>query len=168
MLRMAYLFVFALLMIAALLIGTKLLYSSRASAMRALAVRFGFRYTKGHPWSVSPGYLPLPTSFRLRGFPLDTMKRTWNVIEGERNGTSLVILDSLLSCGGKRGRYCTFIAVRTDDNPFEETSREEKIAHSNGWTALYRLRFWQIPWTLSIARIEEQVSRLSLTNAPML
>lgn len=83
------------------------------------------------------------------------------MIEGDKNGVRVLILDSTLSMGGKRGRYSTFIALRTDKNPFEDKDAHEKIAHSNGWTALYRLRFWQIPWTLSIQRIEEHLNNLT-------
>jgi len=64
----------------------------------------------------------------------------------------------MLNMGFKSGFYCTFVAARTDGNPFGLISPKERIAHSNGWTALYRFRFWQIPWTLSIQRIEEHVN----------
>jgi hypothetical protein len=67
------------------------------------------------------------------------------VIEGEKNGVKVIVLNSILSMGGKRGRYTTFIAPRTDKNPFGGKEPQEKIAHSNGWTALYRRRYLQIP-----------------------
>jgi hypothetical protein len=92
---------------------------------------------------------------------VNTISRTWNVIEGEKNGVNVLILDSVLDLGVKCGRYCTFIATRTGWNPFGNKSPQEKIAHSDGWTALYPLRFWQIPWTLSIQRIEEHLNGLS-------
>jgi hypothetical protein len=157
-------FVPALLVLAALFTGIRLLYWFRASAMRALALRLGFQYTKGAPtfWFLPKNHVPIPTSFRLRGYPVNTINRTWNVIEGERNGIRILILDSTLGFGGKRGRYCTFIAARTDQNLFGNKGPQEKIAHSNGWTALYRFRFWQIPWTLSIHRIEEHLNSLSM------
>ncbi len=155
-------FVPALLMLTAIFVGIELLYRYRASAMRALAVKWGFQYSKGEPnkWYLPKNHHPKPTSFRLRGYPVDTLNRTWNVIEGKKNGFEILVLDSTLSMGGRKGLYSTFIAVRTDTNPFEDTSPEEKIAHSNGWTALYRLRFWQIPWTLSIRRIEGHLDAL--------
>ena len=150
----------ALLMLIAIFVLIKLLYWYRASAMRALALKCGLQYTKGDPklWYLPKHHRPIPTSFRLRGFPVNTLSRTWNVIEGEKNGISVLILDSTLSMGGNRGRYSTFIAVQSDKNPFEDNDAREKIAHSNGWTALYRLRFWQVPWTLSIQRIEEHLN----------
>ena len=156
-------FVPGLLVLTAIFAGIRLLYWFRASAMRALALRWGFQYTKGDPrfWLPPKDHRPTPTSFRLRGYPVNTISRTWNVIEGEKNGISILILDSILDFGVKRGRYCTFIAARTDQNPFGIKSPQEKIAHSNGWTALYRLCFWQIPWTLSIQRIDGHLDSLS-------
>lgn len=160
-----YRWVPALLVVTVIIVGIKLLLRIRASAMRALAHRLGFQYTEGNSslWFVPKGYRPIPTTFRLRGYPMNTLRRTWNVLEGERNGLKVVIVDSILGLGGKGGgRYCTFIATRTENNPFGDRSDQEKIAHSNGWTALYRLRFWQIPWTLSIERIEEHLDNLKI------
>jgi hypothetical protein len=156
-------FIPGLLLLTAIFAGVRWLYWFRASAMRALALRRNFRYTKGDPrfWFLPKNHRPIPTSFRLRGYPVNTINRTWNVIEGETNGISILILDSTLSFGSKDGRYCTFISARTDQSPFGIKGPQEKIAHSNGWTALYRLRFWQIPWTLSIRRIEEHLNSLS-------
>lgn len=155
-------FVPALLLLTVMFAGIKLLYEFRASAMRGLALKWGFQYSKGEPRMLylPKSHRPKPVSFRLHGYPVDTLNRTWNLIEGEKNGLKILILDSTLSMGGRRGRYSTFIAVRTDTNPFNNEDSEEKIVHSNGWTALYRLRFWQIPWTLSIQRIEEHLEAL--------
>jgi len=165
MLRMALArFVLALFVPTALFAGVGLLYWFRASAMRALALRRGFQYTKGDPplWFVPKDYRPIPTSFRLRGSPVNMISRTWNVIEGEKNGISILILDSILDLGVKKGSYCTFIATRTDQNPFGSKGPQEKIAHSNGWTALYRVGLWQIiPWTLGVQRVEEHLNSLS-------
>lgn len=140
----------------------ELLYVARASAMRSLAVRLGLRYTRGDPrkWYLPKAYKPSPASFRLRGYPVDTLNRMWNVIEGEHGGVKVLIVDATLSMGGKRGRYSTFVATKTDENLFRLRTEPEKIAQSNGWTALYRLRFWQTPWTLSIRRIEEHLASL--------
>lgn len=156
-------FVPPVLFLTVILVGIELLYRFRASAMRALAYRWGFQYQKGEPnkWYLPKNHRPKPTSFRLSGYPVDTLSRTWNLIEGEKNGLKILILDSTLSMGGQRGRYTTFIAVRTDMNPFADDAPDEKIVHSNGWAALYRLRFWQIPWTLSIQRIEEHLESLN-------
>jgi hypothetical protein len=157
------------LLLALVFVGIELLYRSRASAMRTLANKWGFQYSKGEPskWYLPKNHHPKPASFRLHGYPVDTLNRTWNLIEGEKNGLKILILDSTLSMGGRNGRYSTFIAVRTDMNPFDNEAPEEKIVHSNGWTALYRLRFWQIPWTLSIQRIDEHLETLKSPKAPL-
>jgi hypothetical protein len=96
----------------------------------------------------------------VRGTPWNSITRAWNFIEGEKNGVKVLIFDSTLGSGRGKGIYSTFIAVNTDKNPFEYVGPELKIAHSNGWTALYRLRFWQVPWTLSIRCIEEYVENV--------
>ena len=155
-------FVPPLILITLIFAAIKLLYVARASAMRSLAFRLGLRYTRGDPriWYIPKGYKPSPASFRLRGYPVDTLNRMWNVIEGEHGGVNVLIVDATLSMGGKRGRYSTFIATKTDENLFGLRTDPEKIAQSNGWTAIYRLRFWQIPWTLSIRRIEEHLASL--------
>jgi hypothetical protein len=161
--RMNYLrFAPGLLLLAVIFAGIYLIYRLRASAMRALALRLGFQYSKGEPRMLylPKNHCPKPASFRLHGYPVDTLSRTWNIIEGEKNGLKVLILDSTLSMGGRSGRYSTFVAVRTDTNPFENEESDEKIVHSNGWYALYRLRFWQVPWTLSIQRIVEILDTL--------
>ena len=153
----------ALAAIAACYLPLIILFRYRAAAMRTLALKLGFRYSTGRTplWFAPRDYQPIPTSFRLRGWPLNKLSRTWNVIEGEINGVSLIILDSVLNLGFKSGIYCTFIAARSDSNPFVNQSPKEKIAHSNGWTAIYRTNGWLIiPWTLSIERIEEHVHNL--------
>ena len=152
----------ALILLTTIFVGIRLLYGIRASAMRALALKWGFQYSKGQPivFYLPKHHSPKPASFRLHGYPVDTLNRTWNLIEGEKDGLKVLILDSTLSMGGRSGRYSTFIAVRTDMNPFENEAPEEKVVHSNGWFALYRLRFWQLPWTLNIQRIEEHLETL--------
>jgi hypothetical protein len=158
-----YGFVIAFLVLTTCFIGIKLLYLSRAAAMRALAIRSGFQFREGKPYLLylPKNHHPLPASFQVRGSPWNTVTRAWNFIEGEKNGTKVLIFDSTLGSRYRgKGIYSTFIAVRTDKNPFPYAGPELKIAHSNGWTALYRLRFWQIPWTLSIECIEEYLDNV--------
>jgi hypothetical protein len=151
-------FVIASLVLTMGFIGVKLLYLSRTAAMRALALRLGFQFREGEPHllHLPKNHHPLPPSFQVRGSPWNTVTRAWNFIEGEKNGTKVIIFGSTLGSRYRgNGIYSTFIAVRADNNPFSYAGHELKIAHSNGWIALYRFRFWQIPWTLSIERIEE-------------
>jgi hypothetical protein len=154
-------FVPTVLLIVTVFVGIDILYRYRAAAMRSLAVKYGFDFIPGPSWYDLRKQLPVPKSFRLRGYPLNTLRRTWNVVEGERNGLHVLIVDSILGMGGARGRYSTFIAVQVDQDPFGGRDSEEKTAHSNGWFAIYRLRFWQVPWTLSVERIETHLDHLS-------
>ncbi len=150
----------AVLIVATVLVGIDILYRHRAAAMRSLALKYGLDFAAGPRWYDLRTRIPAPESFRLRGYPVDTLHKTWNLVEGNRNGLHVLILDSILGMGGTRGRYCTFIAVQTSHDPFKARGPNEKIAHSNGWVAVYRLKFWQIPWTLSIERIEAHLREL--------
>jgi hypothetical protein len=154
MVQMVLRFLPAVLLLAIVFIGIDILYRRRAAAMRSLALKYGFDFTAGPPWYDLRKQPPAPESFRLRGYPIDTLRKTWNLVEGNKNGSHVLILDSILGMGGTRGRYSTFIAVQTNHDPFKVRGLNERIAHSNGWIAVYRLKFWQIPWTLSIERIE--------------
>jgi hypothetical protein len=51
-------------------------------------------------------------------------------------------------------------ATQTSEKLFESDSSREKIAQCSGWTAAHRIRFIQIPWTLSITRVEEILNNL--------
>lgn len=155
------------LLIVILLVGvTDLLFRLRASAMRNLASNLGFRFTPGPAglwglWFPPKGCRPLPSTFSLRGDILIGVRRTWNVIEGEREGISVLIFDTIQNLGIKSGTYNTIIATRGETDYFRDKGRHEKIVHRNGWTILYGFRFLQIlPWTLSIRRIEQHLNNL--------
>jgi hypothetical protein len=149
--------IIAILLLAACFIGVKLLYLFRTMAMRNLAHKLGLQFRQGeqHLLFLPKGHHPLPTSLGVRGSPWTSITRAWNFIEGEKNGVRVLIFDATLGSG--RGRYSTFIAANSDKNPFGYVGPELKIAHSNGWVALYCLRFWQVPWTLSVQSIEEYI-----------
>lgn len=152
-----------LLLLVTCFLGIKLLYVSRSVAMGALAHRLDLHFREGKPniLYLPRKHHPLPTSFNVKGSPWSSVTRAWNFIEGEKNGVKVLIFDSTLGSGRGKGIYSTFVAVGTDKNPFEYVGPEMKIAHSNGWTALYRIRFWQVPWTLSTQCIEEYVEHVS-------
>ncbi len=96
----------------------------------------------------------------MRCYPVYAMSSVWNVIEGERNGISILIFDSLIGTG-RGARYCTFVATQTSENLFKNLKWREKIAERAGWTALYRIAFLGIrPWSFSISRIKELVANL--------
>jgi hypothetical protein len=55
--------------------------------------------------------------------------------------------------------YCTFVAVQSAQNVFVTDVAPERVAHYGDWTALWRFRFIQIPWTIKVERIEEHLNR---------
>jgi hypothetical protein len=166
--------VLVLLLIALGCFGLKLVYRSRALAMRQLALKWGFQYTECDPhlwfphfWYSSHGDSPLPASLGLSSDPEDAsddlmkdISRTWNVIEGKKDGVDILIFDGVVDLGVRRGRFSTFIAARADQNPFEDKKPEE-IVYPNDWVVLYCFRILPfVPWTLSIRRIEEHLNNL--------
>jgi hypothetical protein len=138
-----------LTILALILTPIAILYYVRNRAMRALALRLGFRYIGR----------PLPDSFYLRGYPLNAIGWARNVIQGEQAGIPILIFDCYAGTG-KGAPYCTVIAAQTSINPFPEVSPPEKITKQRAWTAVYRTRYPLIPWTLSTDRIEELLNNL--------
>jgi hypothetical protein len=142
----------------------KILYMSRARAMRAFAARRSFRYigppaskwfSPSHP-KISP---PLPICFSQGCHPYGSrIRQVWNVIEGQQGKVSVLIFDSIIGEG--KGVYCTFVACDAEQNPFGVDTKPDHIIQSGGWTAVYRVRFVQIPWTMGIKRIDDYVNML--------
>jgi hypothetical protein len=132
----------------ALAVGSVVAYFTlgrRKRNMRSLANRLGFQFIGDD----------LPAAFQMGCYPMSEIKKAWNVIEGTRNGSQIVIFDSVIGSGN--GRYCTAIACHTTENPFTLNYGSEEVVQSNGWTALYQLRFIQIPGTITVARLEDLV-----------
>ena len=117
----------------------------RKRNMRSLASKLGFQFFGDD----------LPSTFQMDCSPMSEINKAWNVIEGTRRGLQIVIFDSVIGSGN--GRYCTVIACHTSENPFTLNYDGEKVVQSNGWTALYQLRFIQIPGTISVPRLEDLV-----------
>jgi len=78
--------------------------------------------------------------------------------EGQQSGVSVLTFDSIIGEG--KGAYCTFIACQNEQNPFGTDISPDHLVQSGGWTALYRLRFLQITWTIGIQRIENHLNKL--------
>jgi hypothetical protein len=134
----------------------------RARAMRALAARWGFQYI-GPPAPRFWGFrsfpkvrLPLPVSFPRAGYPVGEIRQVWNLIEGQENGISVLVFDSVI---GER-TYCTFVACQTKQNPFGVDTSPDRVIQSHGWTVLCRVRYLQIPWTMGIHRLDDHVNKL--------
>jgi len=153
--------------VVALLVGfVAIIFILRALSMRAFAARWGFKYV-GPPAPSFWGFrhfrkvkppVPLPHACHLIG----EISQAWNVIEGQQNGTSLLIFDSVI--GGYT--YCTFMACQTEQNPFGMETLPDRIFQSGGWTVLHRVRWLQIiPWTMSIQRLDDHVNKLRFGSA---
>lgn len=152
--------------------GLKILMYVRAKHMRALAFRWGFQYI-GPPalkfsrvWfssshEVSP---PLPSSFPRHCYPINEIRVTqvWNVIEGRKNGVSVLIFDSYI--GRSKGWYCTFIACQTEQNPFGTDTERNRVIQLGGWTVFYRVPLLQTPWpwTMGIPSLDRCVNKLQV------
>lgn len=148
--------------VVALLFGVvTILFVFRARSMRALAARWGFKYVGPR----APSFwgfrnfrkvktpVPLPHACQLVG----EIRQAWNVIEGQQNGVSVLIFDSVIW-----GRtYCTFIACQTKRNTFGMDTSLDRVIQSGEWTVLYRVRWLQIiPRTMSIQRVDDHVNKL--------
>jgi hypothetical protein len=140
------------------------LYMFRARSMHALAARWGFQYIGPRApnfWgfrSFPKTKLSLPVSFPRAGYPAGEIRQVWNVIEGQQNGLSVVIFDSVVGAG--RGVYCTVIACHSKQNLFGIDTSPGRVIQSGGWTVLCRVRYLQIPWTMGIERLDGQVNKL--------
>ena len=91
-------------------------------------------------------------------YPANCIKTAWNVIEGQQDGISFLIFDSTM--GEVKGVYCSFVATRAPKNVFVAEVAGENVVEASGWSAVYRKRFIQIPWTLSVSRIEDRLKEV--------
>jgi hypothetical protein len=140
----------------------RIIFMVRTRGMRALAARWGFHYI-GPPapsfWGfrsfpkVTP---PLPVSFPRDCYPVGEIRQVWNVIEGQQNGVSVLICDSVI---GER-MYCTILGCQTKQNPFKTDTSTDRVIRSGGWTVLCRVRYLQIPWTMGIQRLDDHMNKL--------
>jgi hypothetical protein len=58
--------------------------------------------------------------------------------------------------------YCTFFACHTELNPFGIHVTPDGMIQSHGWTALFRVRFLQIPWTMGVQRLDDHLDKLQI------
>ena len=139
----------------------------RARSMRALAARRGFRYigpSAPPKWWWNPPYpvvgpsLPAWISrFRPSGH---RMRQVWNVIEGQQNGVSIIIFDSIVG-DYRGGQPCTLVACRTEQqSPFGTLTSADRIVQSHGWTVLHGAWFLWFSWTMGAKRIESHLNGL--------
>lgn len=116
----------------------RIVHFFRSRAMRDFAARVGFEYIGPDAppnWLWNPSHLhihpPLPTwisHFHPCG---QRIRQVWNVIEGKRNGVSVLIFDCVI--GEYRGGHpCTVVACQTEQNPFGTITSADRVLSTHG------------------------------------
>jgi hypothetical protein len=154
----------AVLAVLALLFGVaKIIYIFRARAMRALAARWRFQYLgpSAPKWwnpihtKISP---PVPPWFSEVYISGRHIRQIFNVIEGQQNGVSILIFDSVIGMRGGAG--CTLIACQTERNPFGIVSSTDRVTQLHGWTVLHGVWFLHFPRIMGMRRLDHYVKKL--------
>lgn len=143
----------------------RIIHMFRARAMRVLAARWGFQYIgpsapkwweSSHP-KISPS---LPFRFSQIWQPSGRqITQIWNLIEGQQNGVSVLVFDSVLGAG-RGSAPCTLIAFQSEENPFGIVSSPDRVIQSHGWTVVHGVWFLWFSWTMGIKRLEHYVNKL--------
>jgi hypothetical protein len=149
--------------VVAVLAVMRIVHLFRGRAMRALAARWGLQYigpSAPPSWWWNPSFKtgtpPVGTShFHPPGFQIS---QVWNVIEGQRNGIAVLIFDGIW--GSKGGQPCTFIACKTEQNPFGIVTSADRVIQSHGWTVIYGVWFLWFSWTMRIKWLDDHLGEL--------
>ena len=154
------------LMVAAVFGAVRTFFWFRGRAMIALAATLGFRYI-GPPspasWLNPPDGRTGPKlpSWVGNANPCGFfVRQVWNVMEGQRNGISILVFDAIY--GSKGGQAFTAIVCQTERDPFQSVSTVEHIYLSRRWTVLRGVKFLGFSWTMSIRRIADRIGNLQL------
>jgi hypothetical protein len=153
-----------LLMVAAIWGAVQIHYTVRTRAMRALADRWGFRYLGPPPprwwWPVSHPVVRPPVPSWISHLHLHgSITRIWNVIEGTRDGVTVLIFDGII--GEYRNSHpCTLIACQTEQNPFKKVASVDRVLQAHGWTVLHGVWLLWFSWTMRVRRIDQHISDL--------
>lgn len=146
----------AALVIVAMLAVVRLVHLIRARSMRGFAAELGLRYVgPGAPprWWLNPSHLEIHPSLPAWIAHLSPrIRQVWNVIEGERNGVPILIFDGIIG-EYRGGQPCTFVACRTEQNPFGTIRRGDRVIQAQGWTVLQGAWFFWFTWTMGIKRL---------------
>lgn len=142
----------------------RIIHLFRARAMRAFAARWDFQYI-GPPapkwWNPSHPTIsnPLPVWFSSFHPSGRRIRQVWNVIEGQHNGVSVLIFDSVIG-RIRGGAPCTLIAYQSERNPFGTITSSDRVIQSHGWTVIHGVWFLQYSWTMGTKRLDNYVSKL--------
>ena len=148
--------------VAALYGAVQVFYLVRTRAMRALADKWGFRYVGPPPpkwwWPVTHPIVrpPIPTWVSHLTLSGQRITRIWNVIEGTRDGVTVLIFDVVI--GDHRGSHpCTLIAYQTEQNPFGRVASVDRVLQIHGWTVLHGVWFLWFSWTMRVSRLDQHL-----------
>lgn len=167
-LRMADVTILAVpVIVAGILAVLRTVHWFRGRAMFALASRLGFRYIGPRApatwwWNPSEGRTgPKLPSWVSNVHPCGLqVRQIWKVMEGQRNGVSILIFDAIY--GSKGGQPFTVVVCRTEQDPFLSASSAERAIQSHGWAALYGSLLLLFSWTMRTRRIAEHINNLQL------
>jgi hypothetical protein len=159
-----FLWVFAIVVLIAGAI--RIVHFLRGHAMRALAAELGFEYIgPGAPpnWLRNPSHLhieaPLPPWISQLHPCGQRIRQVWNVIEGNRNGASVLIFDCVI--GEYRGGHpCTVIMCQTEQDPFKMVAASDRVLSAHGWSVLHGSWFLWFSWTMGIKRLKAHLNEL--------
>lgn len=157
---------FVLAIVLTALSAVRIVHLFRARAMRAFAAKWGFQYVgpaAPPTWWWNPPHLkihpPVP-AWVSHFYPCgQRIRQVWNVIEGTKNGVSIVIFDSVIG-EFRGGRPCTVIACQTTHNPPAITSMD-RMAQTDGWTVIHGAWFLWFSWMMGIKRLNGHLSKLA-------
>jgi hypothetical protein len=159
-------FLFFVATVGLILSAVRIMHMFRARAIRAFAARWGLQYI-GPPappkWWWNPAHFeiqpPLPgwiSHFHPSG---RRIRQAWNVIEGQQNGISIMILDTVIG-EYRGGQACTLFACHTEKNPFGASTSADRVVQSHGWTVLHGAWFLWFSWTMSTKRLDGHMNAL--------
>lgn len=155
-----------LLFLAAILSAVRIWHVIRSHAMRSLAAKLDFQYigpTAPPKWWWNPPHLevrpPIPNWVSRLNPSGERIRQIWNVIEGEKNGVTVLIFDAVIG-EYKGGHPCTLIACQTEHDPFGEIASTDRVVQKHGWTILHGAWFLWFSWTIRIKRLDDHLSKL--------
>ena len=148
------------LLIGAILGAVRILHYFRARAMRRFALKWDLRYigpTAPPQWWFNTSRPKIPSTLPRRFFQLG-ISQAWNIIEGEKNGTTVFVFDGISA--GAKTQPCTYIACQTVESPFPITTTVEPVVQIREWTVLSGVWFLWFSWFMGMRRLNRHLRYL--------
>jgi hypothetical protein len=128
----------------------------RTADIKGIASRYKFHYLD----------TALPGSLSLAGTPIARASKTWNVIDGERDGIRIVAFDCRIG-EGKRSWRRTVIAAQTPLDIFRSSQfNYAPVERSGEWVIMYRPQtfFRGSVGLMSAAELEAHIEAIRATQ----